>query len=168
MFVVYSFLKEIFSPQGHDRVVTIKSRYFFYCESLVLSGFFILVYRGCNLVAHASIHVYCSLTSVSPDWIPPGTYIQLATIDSPCLSTIPLFIIIHLYKSHLKLLSCWVESTHPFAARVVDSHPSVLLHPSGGHNCLNRCRLQMFLKPQVWVEYGNRTREHQSGHQSSY
>ena len=69
MFVVYSFLKEIFSPQGHDRVVTIKSRYFFYCESLVLSGFFILVYRGCNLVAHASIHVYCSLTSVSPDWI---------------------------------------------------------------------------------------------------
>ena len=31
-----------------------------------------------------------------------------------------------------------------------------------------RCRLQMFLKPQVCVEYGNRTREHQSGHQSSY
>ena len=26
----------------------------------------------------------------------------------------------------------------------------------------------MFLKPQVCVEYGNRTREHQSGHQSSY
>ena len=25
-----------------------------------------------------------------------------------------------------------------------------------------------FLKPQVCVEYGNRTREHQSGHQSSY
>ena len=26
----------------------------------------------------------------------------------------------------------------------------------------------MFLTPQVVVEYGNRTREHQSGHQSSY
>ena len=26
----------------------------------------------------------------------------------------------------------------------------------------------MFLKPQVCVEYGNQTREHQSGHQSSY
>jgi len=26
----------------------------------------------------------------------------------------------------------------------------------------------MFLKPQVCVEYGNRTREHLSGHQSSY
>ena len=35
-------------------------------------------------------------------------------------------------------------------------------------NCLTRCLLQMFLKPQVCVEYGNRTREHQSGHQSSY
>jgi len=29
-------------------------------------------------------------------------------------------------------------------------------------------QLQMFLKPQVCVEYGNRTREHLSGHQSSY
>ena len=66
------------------------------------------------------------------------------------------------------LLSCLVESTHPFAARVVDSRPSVLLHPSGGYNCLTRYRLQMFLNPQVCVEYGNRTREHQSGHQSSY
>jgi len=26
----------------------------------------------------------------------------------------------------------------------------------------------MFLKPQVCVEYGNRTREHQFGHQSSF
>jgi len=26
----------------------------------------------------------------------------------------------------------------------------------------------MFLKPQVCMEYGNRTREHQSGHQSNY
>ena len=30
---------EIFLSPGHDRVVTIKSRNFFYCESLVLSGF---------------------------------------------------------------------------------------------------------------------------------
>ena len=69
---------------------------------------------------------------------------------------------------HLKLLSCWVESTPPFAARDIDSRPSVLLHPSAGHNCLTRCRLQMFLKQHICVEYGNRTREHQSGHQSSY
>ena len=69
---------------------------------------------------------------------------------------------------HLKLLSCWVESTHPFVARAVDSLPSVLLHPSGGHYCWTRCRLQMFWKPQVCVEYGNLTRQHQSGHQSNY
>jgi len=66
----------------------------------------------------------------------------------------------------LKLLSSWVERTHPFAARVVAR--VVLLQPSGGHNCLTRCLPQMFLKPQVCVEYGNRTREHHSGHQSSY
>ena len=59
---------------------------------------------------------------VSLDWIP---------IDSPCLSTIPLLIIIHLDQSLLKFLSCSVESTRPFAVRVVDSRPSVLLHPSG-------------------------------------
>ena len=53
-------------------------------------------------------------------------------------------------------------------ARVVDSRPPVLLHPSSGYNCPTRCRLQMFLKPRVCVEYGNRTREHQSEHQSSY
>ena len=45
---------------------------------------------------------------------------------------------------------------------------SVLLNPSGGHNCLTIFRLQMFLKSQVCLEYWNRTREHQSGHQSSY
>ena len=33
-----SFLKEICLSPGHDRVVTIKSWNFFYCESLVLSG----------------------------------------------------------------------------------------------------------------------------------
>ena len=45
---------------------------------------------------------------------------------------------------HLKLLSCWVESTHPFAVRVVDSRPSVLRHPSGGHNC-------KFLLQKQWI-----------------
>ena len=73
--------------------------------------------------------------------------LKLETINSVYLSTIPLFIIIHLDQFHLKLLSCWVESTHPSAARVVDSRPSVLLHPSDGHNSLTRCRLQMFLNP---------------------
>jgi len=68
---------------------------------------------------------------------------------------------------HLDLLSCWVESTHPFAARDVDSRPSVILHPSGGHNCLIRCWLQMFETTGL-CGYGNQTREHQSGHHSSY
>ena len=48
--------KEIFLSPGHDRVVTIKSRIFFYCESLVLSGFLYWSTRGCNLAAHSSIH----------------------------------------------------------------------------------------------------------------
>ena len=33
------FKRDFFLSPGHDRVVTIKSRNFFYCESLVLSGF---------------------------------------------------------------------------------------------------------------------------------
>ena len=110
-------------------------------------------------------HTHCSLKSVSPDWIPLG----ICSWQPQTLPACPPFLHHHSLGSiHLKLLSCSVESTHPFAARVVDSRPSVLLHPSGGHNCLTRCRLQMFLKPQVCVEYGNRTSEHQSGHQSSY
>ena len=60
-----------------------------------------------------------------------------------------------------KLISCWVESMHPFAAPLTS-------HPSRGHNFVTRSLLQMFWKPQVCVEYGNRTLEHQSGHQSSY
>ena len=35
----YFFLKEIFLSPGHDQVVKVKSLNFFYCESLVLSGF---------------------------------------------------------------------------------------------------------------------------------
>jgi len=57
---------------------------------------------------------------------------------------------------------------HPFTVGVVDNCPSVPLHSLGGHNCSTRCQLQMFLKPQVSLEYGNQTCEHQSGHQSSY
>ena len=49
------------------------------------------------------------------------------------------------------LLGHPVESTHLFAMRVVDSRPTVFLHPSSGHNCLTGSRLQMFLKPQVCV-----------------
>ena len=109
------FRQNLFLSPGHDRVVTIKSRIFFYCESLVLSGFLYYSTRGCNLAAHSSIHasfilrrgltrfqlpkillrreniecrnpsdtgirpgchtdrkhhIHCSLTSVSPVWIP--------------------------------------------------------------------------------------------------
>ena len=110
-------------------------------------------------------HTHCSLTS------------RIGYSQVPIAGNHRLSLLVHHSSRHhhslgsikqLKLLSCWVESTHPFSARVVDSRPSVLLHPSGGHNCLTRCRLQMFLKPQVCVEYGNQTLEHQPGHQSSY
>ena len=99
----------------------------------------------------------------------PGLYTSRYLL--PIAGNHRLSLLVHLSSLHhhsLGLGSCWVKSMHPFAVRVVDSHPSVLLHPSGGHNCLTRCRLQMFLKPQVCVENGNRTREHQCGHQSSY
>ena len=107
-------------------------------------------------------HTTCSLSFVSP---------QVPIASNHGLSLLVHHSSLHhnsLGSIHIKLLSCWVESTHPFAARVVDRRPSVLLHPSGDYNCYTRCRLQMFLKPQVCVKYGNRTREHQSGHQSSY
>ena len=55
---------------------------------------------------------------------------------------------------------------HPFAAKVVDSRPSVLLQTLGDHNCLTRCQLQIFQNLQVCVKCGNQTREHQPGHQS--
>ena len=45
---------------------------------------------------------------------------------------------------------------------VINRRPSFLQHLAGCHNCLTRCRIQMFLKPQVCEEYGHRTREHQS------
>ena len=48
-------LRDFLSP-GHDWVVAIKSRNFFYCESLVLSGFLFWSIRGCILGAHSSIH----------------------------------------------------------------------------------------------------------------
>ena len=148
--------------------------------------------RGCNLAAHSSMHasfiprrwltsagiflIYWNyrqetLHSLLPIICKPGLdtsrYLQLATI----LSMLVLISSFHhhsLGSIHLKLLSFWVVSTHPFTARVVDSRLSFLLHLSRVHKCLTRYRLQMFLKPQVCVENGNRTREHQSGHQSSY
>ena len=49
------FLKEIFFTQGHDRVVTIKSRNFsvakVWCRMVLYWST-----RGCNLAAHTSIH----------------------------------------------------------------------------------------------------------------
>ena len=120
---------------------------------------------GCHTDRKHQTH--CSITSVRSDWIPPA---QVPIAGNHRFSLLVLNSSLHhhsLGSIHLKVLSCWVERMHPFAARIVDSRPSVL-HPSGGHNCLTRCRLQMFLKPQNCVEYGNQTREHQSGHQSSY
>ena len=113
-----------------------------------------------------------NITLIAPNylWARIG-YPQLPIAGNHRLSLLVHHFSLHqnsLGSIHLKLLSGWVERMLPFAARVVDSCPSVLLHPSGGHKCLTRCRLQMFLKPQVCVEYVNRTREHQSGHQSSY
>ena len=53
----FFFLNEIFFvPEGHDQVVTIKSQNFFFCESLVLSGFILIYHGGCNMAAHSSIH----------------------------------------------------------------------------------------------------------------
>ena len=81
---------------------------------------------------------------------PPGTYTPRYLYPKvPIASNHGLSLLVHhsslhhnsLGSIHIKLLSCWVESTHPFAARVVDSRTSILLHPSGGHNCLTRCRL---------------------------
>jgi len=125
--------------------------------------------RGCNLAAHSSIHASFilrrGLTRIQLPKIQPYNH----TYHTPSLLVHHSSLHHHSLGSiHLKLLSCWVESTHLFVARAVDSLPSVLLHPSGGHYCWTRCRLQMFWKPQVCVEYGNRTRQHQSGHQSNY
>ena len=76
---------------------------------------------------------------VSPDLIPPGTY--------SCLSTFPLFIIIHL-------------SINPFKV-------SFLLSRKHAPFCCNRC-WQPPLHSTGWSGVQERTREHQSGHQSSY
>ena len=102
-------------------------------------------------------HTHCYLTSLGPDRIPPAGNHRLSL----------LFHHSSLYHHslgsiYLKLLSSCVESTNPLALRIVDSRPSVLLLPSGGRNCLTRCRLQMFFKPQACVEYGNRTLKNQS------
>ena len=78
-----------------------------------------------------------SFVSLSLDWIP-----QVPIAGNHRLSLLVHHSSLHHHlvgSIHLKLLSCWVESTQLFAARVVDSR-----------------------------EYGNRTRELQSGDQSSY
>ena len=98
---------------------------------------------------------HCSRSFVSPDFFPQ---VPIASKHRLSLLVNLSSLHHHLFGSiHLKLLTCWVERLHPFAARVVDSCPSFLLHLSGGHNCLTRCPLQMFLKLQVCVEYMNQT-----------
>ena len=93
------------------------------------------------------------------------SYLQLPIAGyhrlSLLVSTFPLFIIIHLDQS---ISSFFLELSRKHAP----FRHSVLLHPSGGNNCLTRCWLQMILKPQVREKCGNRTREHQFGYQSSY
>ena len=57
--VIYSqknFLRDFLSP-GHDRVVPIKSWNFFYCESLVLSGFMLIDWE---LLTAAPVSSYIS------------------------------------------------------------------------------------------------------------
>ena len=96
----------LLSP-GHDRVVTIKSRNFFYCKSLV-SGFLCCSTRGCR--KHAPFR--CE-SCWQPPLCPP-TFVRWS-----------------------KLLNQMSVS-------------------------------DVFETTGLCMEYGNRTREYQSGHQSSY
>ena len=66
-------------------------------------------------------HMHCSQSFLSTTG-----YLQVPIAGNHWLSLLVHLSSIyrHLLGSiHLKLLSCWVESTHPFAARVVDSRP---------------------------------------------
>ena len=85
-------------------------------------------------------HQISDFFSIPKIWCCLGFYIDLpGVVIHPSSFT---------WINHYELLSCWVESTHPFAAIDVDV---VLLQLSGAHNCLTRCLLQMFLKPWfVW------------------
>ena len=88
--------------------------------------------------------------SLPPLFVSPDLMLQVHLAGNHRRSLLVHLSSLHHYSLgsiHLKkLLSSWVGSMHPFAARVVDSHPYVLLHPSGGHKCLTRCRLQMFFE----------------------
>ena len=104
-------------------------------------------------------HTHCSQSFVSPDWIPPGTFSKQPKTLPAC----PLFLSsssfswINPFKASF-LLS---KKHAPSDARVIDSCSCVFLHSTGGHNCLTRCRLQMFLKPRPQAcgctEYRNQT-----------
>ena len=108
-------------------------------------------------------HTHCSLKSVSPGRIPPGSY----SWQPQTLPACPPFLSPSSFTWINPLKASFLMSRKHAPSRF-DSRSPVLLHPSGGHNCLTICRLQRFFKPQVCVEYGKRTRKHQSGHQSSY
>ena len=101
---------------------------------------FTLIYRGCNLAAHLSHHhrkhhTHCSQSFVSPDWIPPSTY----SWQPKKLPACPPFLSSSLFTwiNPLKASFLLSKKHAPFAAKVVDSRPSVLLHPSGGINSVN-------------------------------
>ena len=95
----------------------------------------------CTLM-YGKCRLFKKTTFVSPDWIPPGTI----------AGNHRLFLLVH---APFHCESCWQPPLCP---------PTF----ARWSYCLSRCRLQMILKPQICVEYGKRTREHQSGHQSSY
>ena len=79
--------------------------------------------RCCNLAAHSSIHASFVLRRGLTRFQLPKGFLGLRIIECRNSSDIPLQN--HsLLSIHLNLLSCWVESTPPFTARVVDSHPS--------------------------------------------
>ena len=201
-------IKIFFVPRPRS-VVTIKSRNFCYCESLVLYGF-ILIYQGL-LSDSTSIHASFILRRIV-DKIPAAQGLvrpennrvqdssdilkwglgalhtgnirlispnhlsaRIGYPQVPIAGNHRLSLLVHLStlhphslgSIHLKASFLLSREHAPFRCESC-WRPSVLLHPSGCHYCLNRCQLQMFLKPQVCVEYRNGTHEHQSGHQSSY
>ena len=65
-----------------DRVVTIKSRNFYYCESLVFSGYLYWSTRGCNLAAHSSIHASFILRRGLTRFQLPNGFLGLRIIES--------------------------------------------------------------------------------------
>ena len=77
-------------------------------------------------------HTHCSqpFFIVSPDWIPPGAYSWQPKTLPACQASF--FSSSFTWLNPISAAFClWVGRSYPFAARVGDSHPSVLLHLSG-------------------------------------